>query len=206
MTVITALTAQNTIGVQSIEGVSTNMVKAQITSILSDIGVDAIKSGMLYSEETIEAVVATLEQFYSIQSHPPIVIDPVCVSTSGHTLLPISAVNTLKERWFPWATILTPNVPEAELLAGLPEGSITSVEGMRQSARILSHFGCQWILIKGGHLQDSNKVVIDLLWDSIGETETIYERPRIDTKNTHGTGCTLSAAIAVELAKGKSGS
>jgi hydroxymethylpyrimidine kinase/phosphomethylpyrimidine kinase len=205
MTVITALTAQNTVGVQAVEGVSVQMVQQQLASIIDDINVDAIKTGMLYSTETIVALVETLAERYTLQDHPPFCLDPVCVSTSGHTLLPASAIDTLRSLLFPWATIITPNVPEAELLAGAEKGSIIDVNSMRHCAIQLSSLGCRWILIKGGHCQTSASKVVDLLWDSVEKKEFIYERERIETRNTHGTGCTLSAAIACYLAKGYPG-
>lgn len=205
MTVITALTAQNTMGVQAVEGMLPGIVQQQLSSIVSDIGIDAIKTGMLFSQETISVVADTLQQHYSIDQHPPLCLDPVCVSTSGHTLLPTSAIETLKDRLFPWATIITPNLPEAELLAGMSSGSVETLEDMRRCAVILGTMGCRWILIKGGHCKQSESVVVDLLWDAVEQREVIFEHGRIETTNTHGTGCTLSAAIACFLAQGHSG-
>lgn len=201
MTVVTAITAQNTVGVQGVEAVSCGMVAQQLNSVLDDIGADAIKTGMLASAETIDAIVDVLQRH---GGKCPVVVDPVCVSTSGHTLLPASAVSTIKLRLLPLATIVTPNIPEAELLAGYEAGAIKTVADMRECAIKLGGLGCRYILVKGGH-SDSAKTVVDLLWDGEKSEEVLYERPRIATRNTHGTGCTLSAAIACQLAKGKSG-
>lgn len=210
MTVVTATTAQNTLGVQRVEGVSSEMVSAQLSSIVQDIGVDAIKTGMLFSAETIRALVETLQKLYpNPQSRPPIVIDPVCVATSGHSLFPLDGIDTMKSHLFPLATVLTPNVPEAELLAGWPAGSVKSLQDMSRCARELGQLGARWVYLKGGHLpihRDGGRtVVVDVLWDSIEQMEILGERPYLNATNTHGTGCTLSSAIASELARGKSG-
>lgn len=207
MSVVTAITAQNTLGVQKVEGISPEMVSAQYQSVSDDIGVDAIKIGMLFGVDTIMA----LSKLFEGERHlPPIVLDPVCVATSGHSLLPLEAVDTLKKHLFPFADIITPNVPEAELLAGLLAGSIKTMDDMCDCARTLAHHrGPRWVYLKGGHLpierEGGRKVVVDILWDSREEKEILTERPWLDVKNTHGTGCTLSSAIAAELARGKSG-
>jgi hydroxymethylpyrimidine kinase/phosphomethylpyrimidine kinase len=162
---------------------------------------------MLFSTEVILAVVGTFEKHWEREDHPPLVIDPVLVSTSGHSLLPESAVAALRDKLLPWATVITPNVPEAEVLSSW-EGKISSVEDMRECAKKLGKLGARWIYLKGGHLPLENggkKVVYDLLWDAREGTEVLSERPYLQSKNTHGTGCTLSAAIASELAKGSTG-
>jgi hydroxymethylpyrimidine/phosphomethylpyrimidine kinase len=210
MTVVTATTAQNTLGVQRVEGVSVEMVSAQLRSVVQDIGVDAIKTGMLFSAETIQELVKTIVELYpNSVSRPPIVVDPVCVATSGHSLFPLDGIDTMKRQLFPLATVLTPNVPEAEFLAGWQPGSIKSLQDMRRCAEWLGQLGTRWIYLKGGHLPFSrpggNKVVIDVLWDSRDRKQYLGERPFLEATNTHGTGCTLSSAIASELAKGSTG-
>ncbi|GAA5934013.1 uncharacterized protein JCM15063_000532 [Sporobolomyces koalae] len=209
-TVITALTAQNTHGVQQVEGVSRGMVKRQLESVLiDDIGAQAIKTGMLYDENTIRTVVDVLEQHFGPQGkdQAKIVVDPVCVSTSGHSLLAPEAVDSLRSLLLPWATVVTPNIPEAEFLTGREPGSIRSVDDMRTCARELAAKGTRWVYLKGGHMPISKrggeKVVADLLWDAQEEKEYLSERRYLDVKNTHGTGCTLAAAVAAGLARGE---
>ena len=207
MSVITAITAQNTLGVQAAGHLDSALVSAQLKSVVSDIGVDAIKTGMLSNAETILSITSTLASLYTLGAHPPLVVDPVLVSTSGHSLLPSSAVDVLRSHLFPWATVITPNIPEAEVLADAP-GSIKTLEDMRSCARKLGGMGARWVYLKGGHMpleRGGKKVVLDLLWDSQEELEVLAERPFLASRNTHGTGCTLSAAIAAELAKGKTG-
>ncbi|GAA5860827.1 hypothetical protein JCM1840_001979 [Sporobolomyces johnsonii] len=211
--VITAITAQNTLGVQAVEGVSPAIVRQQLDSVLSDIGADAIKTGMLFGEETIKVVVDVLERRFGNRDQggrerARLVVDPVCVSTSGHSLLPLEAVDTLRKELLPWATVITPNIPEGEFLVGQEPGSIKSVDDMRSCARELGKKGVRWVYLKGGHMpiekgSEAGKVVVDLLWDSEEGKEYLGERKFLEIKNTHGTGCTLSAAIASELAKGR---
>ena len=190
MSAITALTAQNTTGVQGIFEVPAEFLKKQIDSIFTDIRPDAVKIGMVSSVELIEAIAERLA-FYKAEN---IVVDPVMVATSGSKLLGDDAVDSLKDRLLPMATVLTPNIPEAEVLSGM---SIRSAEDMVTAAeRIGRQYGCA-VLCKGGHqLNDAN----DLLWQD-GQTRWFYGK-RIDNPNTHGTGCTLSSAIASNLAKG----
>ncbi|GAA5844133.1 hypothetical protein JCM5353_005563 [Sporobolomyces roseus] len=208
-TVITALTAQNTHGVQMVEGVSKEMVKRQLESVLiEDIGAQAIKTGMLFNEEIIKVVVEVLERHFGEEKGKAnLVLDPVCVSTSGHSLLAIEAVDSLRTHLLPWATVVTPNIPEAEFLTGREAGSIKGVEHMRNCAKDLAKRGTRWVYLKGGHLpmtkEDGRKVVVDLLWDAREEKEYLSERKYLDVKNTHGTGCTLAAAVASGLAKGQ---
>ncbi|KAM0791929.1 hypothetical protein ACM66B_004183 [Microbotryomycetes sp. NB124-2] len=223
MSVITAVTAQDTVGVHQVEGLSPAIVAKQLDCVINDIGCDAIKTGMLYSADTITAIVRVLERAYSNRhssnsssiprpNAPPLVIDPVCVSTSGHSLLPVEALSSLKQDLMPWATVITPNVPEAELLAGWDKGSIKSVDDMVRCAELLGNLGARWVYLKGGHLPLANgvaasaddKIVTDILWDAQTRTSTASERRFLEIKNTHGTGCTLSAAIASLLAKGHS--
>ena len=211
---VTAITAQNTLGVFAVEGISTGMVAHQIQLVLDDIGTDAIKTGMLFSQETINVVVETLENHFGPadrggREKANLVVDPVCVSTSGHSLLPLDAVDALRKRCLPWATVVTPNIPEAEFLAGWERGSIQSVRDMERCAAKLGELGVRYVYLKGGHMPFENakgrKVVVDLLWDSETRTATQEERPFLDVKHTLGTGCTLAAAIAAELAKGRPG-
>ena len=190
MSAITALTAQNTTGVQGIFEIPAEFLKQQIDSIFTDIRPDAVKIGMVSSASLIEAISERLS-FYQAER---IVVDPVMVATSGSKLLSDDAVDTLKAKLLPLATVLTPNIPEAEVLA---EMEIRTPEDMVLAAeKIGTQYGCA-VLCKGGHqLNDAN----DLLWQD-GRTRWFYGK-RIDNPNTHGTGCTLSSAIASNLAKG----
>lgn len=195
MSVITALTAQNTVGVASIHPVPVEFVKEQIYAVLTDIGSDAIKIGMLFSPELIEMIAAELKALATGN----IVLDPVMVATSGDKLLKDEAVTALKKSLIPMANIITPNLPEASVLLGR---EITSSEEMEAAAIELSQLGSQNVLIKGGHLAEG--VCDDLLYMSgSGESRT-FPVERIVTNNTHGTGCTLSSAIAAGLARGMS--
>lgn len=187
---ITAITAQNTLGVLAIEDISPDMVKAQIDAVLEDIGSDAVKIGMLSRSQTIEAV------SFSLRKHNPanIVLDPVMVSTSGHDLLSTDAKESLVALLFPMAHLITPNIPEAECLTGT---HIKDIAGMEEAARhIFESCGCS-VLVKGGH---SVSDATDVLYD--GKSFSRFASRRIDTNNTHGTGCTLSSAIAANLALG----
>lgn len=132
------------------------------------------------------------------------------VSTSGHTLLQDDAISTLSSKLLPWATVVTPNTPEAEILAGRERGSVESIEDMKSCAKAISEIGVQYVLVKGGHLPpqtalngSTKEMIVDILYDSKSDNFTEYSRPKMQSKNTHGTGCTLSAAICAELAKGK---
>lgn len=218
LTSITAITAQNTLGVQGIEGISPAMVGKQIRSVVEDIGVDAIKTGMLFSTEVIQSVVETFESLWKEKDSlnrrgegqaPLIVVDPVLVSTSGHSLLPLEAVEIMRSQLLPWATVVTPNIPEAEVLARWTTGTIIDLSTMRRCARDIGNLGVRWIYLKGGHMipiqRNGKKYLIDLLWDAREEKEYVHERLWMDSRNTHGTGCTLSAAIAAGLACGLSG-
>ena len=190
MSAITALTAQNTTGVQGIFEVSPAFLAEQIDSVFTDIRPDAVKIGMVASVGLIETIAERL-RFYKAEN---VVVDPVMVATSGARLISEDAVETLKERLFPLAAVLTPNIPEAEVLAEMP---IRSAEDMERAAeKIGKAYGCA-VLCKGGHhLNDAN----DLLYRDGGFRW--FTGKRIDNPNTHGTGCTLSSAIASNLAKG----
>ena len=179
---------------QEISPLPAAFTASQLTSVLSDIGADAIKTGMLASADHIAAVVASLAEHYpDPATRPPMVVDPVCAATSGHRLLPDDALDTLKGQLLPLATVLTPNVPEAELLAGWENGRIRSVEDMRACCRLLGMLGPKWVYLKGGHLPldgsaGQGKVVADLLWEVETGKEYLTERRWLDSKNTHGTG------------------
>ena len=190
MSAITALTAQNTTGVQGIYEVTPEFLARQIDSVFSDLRPDAVKIGMVSSSPLIETIAERL-RFYRAEN---IVVDPVMVATSGARLIAEEAVDTLKRCLFPLSAVLTPNIPEAEVLCG---ETITSVKEMEQAAQIIGkRFSCA-VLLKGGHaVNDAN----DLLYDN-GTLHWFYGK-RIDNPNTHGTGCTLSSAIASNLAKG----
>ena len=191
-TAITALTAQNTRGVLRVVGVAPDFIKQQMRAVLDDIGADAVKTGMLHSSETIDAVCDVLDE---LDPELPVVIDPVMVAQSGDPLLDPDAVQSMSRRLIRHATVLTPNLHEAEQLAGM---KIPNVKAMMQAASTLLTVGPDAVLLKGGHL-DSDPVTDVLAYDN--EVE-VLERPRIDTPHTHGTGCTLASAIATGLAQG----
>jgi len=194
MSVITALTAQNTVGVTAIHPVPVDFVERQMEAVLSDIGTDAVKIGMLFSPELIKCVADQLRSF-KIKN---IVLDPVMVATSGDKLLLDDAIEALKEQLLPLADIITPNLPETEVLLGR---EIKSLADLAQAAEELAGLGCSNILIKGGHLQDEESD--DLLYLGDEKRSVVLPGRRIVTNNTHGTGCTLSSAIASYLARGK---
>jgi hydroxymethylpyrimidine/phosphomethylpyrimidine kinase len=192
LSVITALTAQNTTGVYGIEPVSPEFVAKQLTVVLDDFPIKAAKTGMLFSAPIIEAlapVLATVDF--------PLVVDPVCVSQSGHALLQKDAIDALKKRILPLATLLTPNRPEAETLTGM---RIASENDIAEAIGRLLDMGAQAVLLKGGHFQGD--VMVD--WLGLpGAAPLALEHRKIETHNAHGTGCTLSAAIAAYLGRGK---
>ncbi|MBO5070109.1 MAG: bifunctional hydroxymethylpyrimidine kinase/phosphomethylpyrimidine kinase [Roseburia sp.] len=190
MSAITALTAQNTTGVASISEVTPEFLKQQLDCIFTDIHPDAVKIGMVSSNALIEAIAEKLKEYKTSN----IVVDPVMVATSGSRLIAEDSILTLKKELLPLATLATPNIPEAEVLSGM---EIHSEDDMIKAARHISeNFGCA-VLLKGGHsINDAN----DLLCEN-GNCQWFYGK-RIDNPNTHGTGCTLSSAIAANLAKG----
>ena len=192
MSVLTALTAQNTVGVQGIHEVPARFVERQIDSVLSDIGVDAIKTGMLANKEIIKVVAKKIEQ-YGIET---VVVDPVMVSKSGSYLLRKDAQKALIKRLIPLAWVVTPNLFEASVLTGM---EVNSLEGMRKAAVQIWELGAKNVVVKGGHLKG---MAIDILFDGQNYAEIVG--PRIKTKNTHGTGCTFASAIATLLARGES--
>ncbi len=192
-TAITALTAQNTLGVQAVMPVPAGFIRQQIVSVLSDIGADAIKTGMLGSAEVVELVAEAIRE---LAPGLPLVVDPVMLAKGGARLLDDDAVGSLKRRLLPLAALVTPNVPEAEALLGR---TIPDLAAMREAAVALLALGAPAVLLKGGHLD--GPVVTDLL--ATAEGVAALERPRIATVHTHGTGCTLASAIAAGLAQGR---
>lgn len=204
MSVIAGLTAQNTVGVQGIEQVSPEFVALQLRSVFDDLRPDAIKTGMLGNREVIETVTAYLRK----QSFTKIVVDPVMVAKGGESLLQQQAVSALREKLLPLALVVTPNIPEAEVLCGYP---IHSFKDCQRAAGDIAAMGPQYVVIKGGHATDAwNQkcsdaeipYATDLVY-SRGE-ETWFSSPKIDSRKTHGTGCTFSSAIAANIAAGAS--
>jgi len=191
MTAITAVTAQNTCEVIAIHDVPPAIVALQIRAVMEDIGVDAVKIGMLSNPQTVAAVAETLKAYAA----PNIVLDPVMVSKSGDPLLHEDAIEALRTLLAPLATVMTPNLPEARVLAGRTNHTGLDHKGLLVSLHAL---GSRYVLLKGGHAQGQQ--VVDLLYD--GRNVREYASARIDTKNTHGTGCTLSSAIAGYIALG----
>ena len=192
---ITAITAQNTLGVNAVEGLSIDIIEGQIEAVLSDIGADSVKIGMLHSSEVVHSVARMLRK-YRITN---VVLDPVMVSTSGHKLIEDCAIEVLKSELMPMARVITPNIPEAEILLG---ETIEKQGDLPDAARRLAEMYGVSVLLKAGHLVDDE--LIDIFYNrETNETVELSAR-RIDTRNTHGTGCTLSSAFAAQLAKGLS--
>jgi len=190
-TAITALTAQDTRGVHAIHPVPPDFARAQMRAVLDDIGADAIKTGMLGEAATARAVCDVLEDFQAI----PLVVDPVMVAKGGASLLAREALEVLRGRLMPLAFVLTPNVPEAETLL---DETIADEAALIRAAVSLRRFGSRAVLLKGGHLPGEE--VVDAL--ATGAGTVVFRAPRITTRHTHGTGCTLASAIAVGLARG----
>jgi hydroxymethylpyrimidine/phosphomethylpyrimidine kinase len=190
--VITALTAQNTLGVEGVHVVPPDFVRAQMRAVASDLAVGAIKIGMLATSAVIGAVAEGLGDFPEV----PVVLDPVMVAASGDPLLEADAVEALRTVLIPHATLVTPNLAEAAILLG--QSVASSEYEMAAQALKLHETGARAVLIKGGH--SAGEAAIDILFG--GDEPVSFEAPRVETTNTHGTGCTLSAAIAAELAKG----
>lgn len=189
--VLTAITAQNTLGVTGIHEVPTELIRAQIEAVVFDIGADAVKMGMLSSVEIIEAVAEEVRRL----GLTTLVIDPVMVAKSGDRLLREEAVEALRAKLLPLATVVTPNAPEAELLTGI---NVQTLEQARRAAKEIVGMGARSVVVKGGHL--ANASATDTFYD--GSKFQEFRAPRIETKNTHGTGCTFASAIAAGLAKG----
>jgi hydroxymethylpyrimidine/phosphomethylpyrimidine kinase len=187
---LTAVTAQNTLGVTAGHPVPLDVVRAQIDAVVADLPPAAFKTGMLATAELVDTVAS------AIRAHglERFVLDPVMVSTSGHRLLDAEAEATLARELMPLATLVTPNLHEARILTGR---EVATLDDMRRAARALVDQGAGAALLKGGHLEGD---AVDLLWD--GAEERVWRKPRLDTRHTHGTGCTLSAAVAAGLARG----
>jgi hydroxymethylpyrimidine/phosphomethylpyrimidine kinase len=191
-TAITALTAQNTRGVFGVVPVDPAFIRRQLEVVLDDIGADCVKTGMLHDVATIEAVASVLE---AKAPDVPLVVDPVMIAKGGEILLEMRAVETLKVQLLPHATVLTPNLPEAEVLTG---SAIADPEAMGRAGEALRAMGARAVLVKGGHLP--GKRLVDVL--VTGDGIDLFEGERIETHHTHGTGCTLASAIATGLAQG----
>ncbi|MFI1507277.1 bifunctional hydroxymethylpyrimidine kinase/phosphomethylpyrimidine kinase [Streptomyces sp. NPDC020597] len=191
MSVITAVTAQNSVGVQGAWELPVEAVRAQYRSVVDDIGVQAVKTGMLASAELVETVAGLLAG-----TGVPVVVDPVGVSKHGDPLLAPSALDSVRTKLLPVATVATPNLDETAQLTGV---RVESEEQLRDAAIAVLAYGPRWVLIKGGHLPGD---AVDLLTD--GVEEHWLRAPRYDNRHTHGTGCTLASAIAAQLAKGRS--
>jgi hydroxymethylpyrimidine/phosphomethylpyrimidine kinase len=192
MTAVTALTAQNTEGVFGVLPIAPNFIRRQIEVVLDDLGADALKTGMLHDAAVIETVAAVIAER---AAGTPLVVDPVMVAKGGAPLIEEGAIGALKRLLGPKATVLTPNLPEAEILAG---HAIRDLAAMRSTAGELLALGCRAVLLKGGHLPGDT--VYDVLATADGQRA--WNSPRIDSRHTHGTGCTLASAIATGLAQG----
>jgi hydroxymethylpyrimidine/phosphomethylpyrimidine kinase len=193
-TAITAVTVQNTLGVTGVHPIPLEFIAAQARAVLDDIGADAIKTGMLGDVGVVETVAVILE--YAAKSGSvPVVIDPVMVAKGGASLLEDAAIGAVKSLMIPRATLLTPNAPEAAALTGL---TVETTDDLRRAGEALLAMGAEAVLMKGGHV--GGERVVDVLMTSAGETT--FEGERIDTRHTHGTGCTLASACATGLAQG----
>ena len=193
MSVVTAVTAQNTEEVTDVFELPTSIVAAQIDAVFDDFDVAAVKTGMLSSAPIVETVARMLKP----QNVTNLVVDPVMISKSGHLLLKPDAISAIKGQLFPLALLVTPNIHEAQQLSGI---EIKTLADARRAAKIIHGFGCKYVLIKGGHLPTDRAT--DLLYD--GRFFNVFKGEFIDTPHTHGTGCTFASAIAAHLAQGKS--
>ena len=194
-TAITAVTVQNTIGVQAVHPVPLDILEGQIDAVLSDIGTDVIKIGMLHSADVVNLVADKIKQ-YGITN---VVLDPVMVSTSGHRLIEEKAIEHIKKCLMPLVRVITPNIPEAEILTGC---KISGEQDFNNIARKLSNDGNISVLLKAGHLDGDT--LVDYFYNAEDNTLTLLPSKRVNTQNTHGTGCTLSSAFAAALARGES--
>lgn len=187
---VTAITAQNTVGVTAVEALSADLVTAQIEAVIGDIEIHATKTGMLANVAIVEAVAAAIQSL----ALPLVVVDPVMVAKSGDRLLTDDAVHAIRVELLPRATVVTPNIPEAEVLTGM---TIRTLDDAREAARRIHGLGARAVIIKGGHAEGPD--LVDLLFD--GERLFEFHTPRVATRNTHGTGCTFASAVAAFLAK-----
>jgi hydroxymethylpyrimidine/phosphomethylpyrimidine kinase len=195
LSVVTAVTAQNTFGVQDVLEIAPEFVARQMDVVLSDIGADAVKTGMLLTAGIVSAVAGMIRE-YRLEK---LVVDPVMLAKGGRNLMLTAARQALMKELLPLALVVTPNIPEAEILAGM---EIKSMAAMKKAAGIIRELGVPNVLIKGGHLpQNKQKEVIDILFD--GKIYQEYSLPRIDLAGSHGTGCTFASALAAGLALGK---
>jgi hydroxymethylpyrimidine/phosphomethylpyrimidine kinase len=192
MSAVTALTAQNTVGVQGVFEIPPEFIEKQIESILSDMGTDAVKTGMLSNSKIVKTVAVTLRK-HQITT---LVVDPVMIAKSGDSLLAESARKAIKEDLIPLAQVITPNLFEAETLL---DRKVENLEEMKSAARDLQQLGCRWVVVKGGHLSNESQAV-DVVYN--GKDFHLLKSARFASKNTHGTGCTFASAIAASLAKG----
>jgi hydroxymethylpyrimidine/phosphomethylpyrimidine kinase len=195
MSALTAITAQNTVGVQGVFELPPEFVALQIDSVVTDIGVDAVKTGMIANSEIIAVVAAKIREYSLLY----VVVDPVMVAKGGDLLLKTDAIQALIEQLIPLAEVVTPNAHEAEALTGT---SVVSLADMQRAAEAIHKLGAANVLVKGGHVEAFAGESVDVLFD--GTDFTLLRAERIDSVNTHGTGCTLASAIAAELAKGSS--
>jgi phosphomethylpyrimidine kinase len=198
MSAVTAVTAQNSLGVQAVWPLPPDVVAAQIDSVLGDIGADAVKTGMLHDAAVIEAAADALER----RPVPSLIVDPVMIAKSGDRLLRADAMIALKRRLLPLAELITPNIPEACALLGVAEGEIRTEADMIEAARKLLALGIRNALVKGGHLPAAGGECVDVLCGADAAEPVVIRAPRVETRHTHGTGCTLSAAIAAFRARG----
>ncbi len=192
MSAVTAVTAQNSVGVTAVHNISPEVIGKQIDAVLGDIGADAVKSGMIPTSEAIEAVASALER-HNVRNY---VLDPVMIAESGHRLIEADAIETLKRRLIPLSLVVTPNVPEAEALTGI---QVRNVQELKAAGESIHAMGARYVLMKGGHMPDAEAT--DYLFD--GNVWMEFAGERLVTKSTHGTGCTYAAAIAAHFAKGK---
>jgi hydroxymethylpyrimidine/phosphomethylpyrimidine kinase len=192
MTAITAITVQNTLGVSAVQPVSAEIITGQIQAVMDDLGADALKTGMLGSIATVETVAAALDAH---AAGAPVIVDPVMIAKGGHPLLEQNAIAAVRTLMLPRANLVTPNAPEAEALTGV---SVVDLDGQKRAGEYLLKLGAEAALVKGGHVPGA--IIHDVLATSSGFV--VFESRRIDTRATHGTGCTLASAIAALIARG----
>jgi hydroxymethylpyrimidine/phosphomethylpyrimidine kinase len=190
MTVVTAVTAQNTVGVQKVNKVPPRIIAAQIDSVMRDIGVDACKIGMLYAEQAVDTIAERIDR----REIPNVVLDPVIAAKDGTSLLSTKGVRRMKRRLIPRCLVVTPNAVEAGILTGI---EVRSLDELRQATQLIHGFGCRYVLAKGGHLEGEP---VDLLFD--GNDFTELPGSRVEGPPVHGTGCVFSAALTARIARG----